>query len=205
MLGSREVSQLTLKLGALPGFDRCEASGLTGHIHCLWFFAPFPGPSISLGSRLRVPETGLDLHDSQLMVLADLPGCQVCPSHGIPHHTPPALAWFPSIWSGFSLPQGGFPANARAARARACPRPYPRGPVAAHRGARRPEPASSPNPRRQTSSSFRWGMTDSNSPLAKISSYDHSPLSHHALRCYISSRCCRPRVLRRLAAPLDER
>jgi len=74
------------------------------------------------------------------------------------------------------------------------------GHAGAPRGARRPEPASSPNPRRQTSSSFRWGMTDSNSPLAKISSYDHSPLSHHALRCYISSRCCRPRVLRRPGA-----
>jgi len=37
------------------------------------------------------------------------------------------------------------------------PRLHPRGPVAAHRGARRPGPASSPNPRLQTSSSFRWG------------------------------------------------
>lgn len=36
--------------------------------------------------------------------------------------SPPALAWFPLVWSGFGLPQGGFPANARAARARACTR-----------------------------------------------------------------------------------
>ena len=25
----------------------------------------------------------------------------------------PALAWFPLVWPGFGLPQGGFPANAR--------------------------------------------------------------------------------------------
>ena len=32
--------------------------------------------------------------------------------------SPPALAWFPLVWSGFGLPQGGFPANARGAHAR---------------------------------------------------------------------------------------
>lgn len=36
--------------------------------------------------------------------------------------SPPALAWFPLVWSGFGLSQGGFPANARAAHARACTR-----------------------------------------------------------------------------------
>ena len=61
---------------------------------------------------------------------------------------PPALAWFPLVWPGFDPPQGDFPANARAARARA------RGdlwqptavPVVF------PEPTLSPNPKPQAHS-----------------------------------------------------
>ena len=67
----------------------------------------------------------------------------------------PALAWFPLVWSGFGLPQGGFPANARAARARACTRGDLWQPTAVPVAF--PEPTPSPNPRLQTSSSFRWG------------------------------------------------
>ena len=141
------------------------------------------------------------------------------PPIGLLTTPPPALAWFPLVWPGFGPPQGGFPANARGRS-----RPHPRGPVpnscqAPLLSGLAPAPAgtcgspprclwcsrSQPQAPTPNLKLTPLGMTASSSPLAKISSYDHSPLFHHALRCYISSRCCRPRVLRRLAAPLDER
>ena len=62
----------------------------------------------------------------------------------------PALAWFPLVWSGFGLPQGGFPANARAARARACTRGDLWQPTAVP--VVFPEPTLSPNPKPQAHS-----------------------------------------------------
>jgi len=84
------------------------------------------------------------------MVLGDLPGWQTCPSHRLPRLPPPALAWFPLVWPGFGLPPGGFPANARAARARACAGGDLWQPTAVP--VVFPEPTPSPNPKPQAHS-----------------------------------------------------